>query len=982
MPSRLQEAEQWMLKQLASVPAARRLYEQRGGALTGDGGSEAESDSDSDRPVQWRPQEVRRHLRHIERFLDLLSLAVHIAGGQPARGPELLSVRWRNGLLQDRNLYVINGQVAVVTRYHKTQSQWDKPKVVARFLPKAVGQLVAAYLLYARPLRAMLQSALGKPLSASVTDYLWADERGPWETDRLTRTITLESAKWLGTRLTVQDYRHTAVGVGREVVGERFAAGYRTEMASGSSGAAEEGGGSSDEDGEDPVELQNGRTTATGAVAYAVRADLVQGLSTRSIDVFRTLSHAWHAFLGFAQAESKPAALLKRKRELNSSQAAQAQQDSAEEDRPTLKRARVVKGGIDRQGEEKREIEDAVRQVLGILPSSPVTYKSPEQEAGLYAVVQGVSPLIVVLPTGGGKTLLPVAAAVLDDAVQQESGRPSVTILIVPFRALIEDLLIRLREAGVRAVEWQSGAEGDYQNRRTPASIVLASADCVGNHSGQFLSYAALLARQGVLRRVVVDECHVAITADSWRTALRRLKDVRLLPCQQVLLTATLPPSIEAQFRETMLMPGATVLRAETTQRVGDCYAVVQCQRYAELRAMAVRLARTLMDEARCLPSAPLPLLQEAESAAKGIIYCRSTALCEEIAGALGCPAYFAEMKGSRAEVLQTWRQLGGLIVSTSALGVGLDILRVLFTLHIERPWSMLDFVQESGRMRAGGKSVIVLAQVRQQQQQQEQEIDDSQAIEAFVRTAGCRRAVMSKYMDGKQLSCAELQARLGEATAPKVAACDNCEEQQSGGRKAWQDEQAVQAVQEQAVRAKLDELAQSTCPYCWAILHEVFEGQAGERGQQEQEASRHSLWQCPRVPEIAEIEEIRRAIRYSREVRTCRKCGMMDYLCERGSSSSSDQRGSEQNCAWPNVVIPLLCGLRAAAEAKATLDSSNASARTYTTLGRAGYREQDSHSVEFSKWISRQYTGRRVLGRVVGNGVAAVIAAILEEKR
>jgi hypothetical protein len=91
---------------------------------------------------------VRRHLRHIQRFLELLSLAVHVAGGQPARGPELLSIRWRNGLLQDRNLYVIDGQVAVVTRYHKTQSQWDKPKVVVHFLPKAVGQLVAAYLLY------------------------------------------------------------------------------------------------------------------------------------------------------------------------------------------------------------------------------------------------------------------------------------------------------------------------------------------------------------------------------------------------------------------------------------------------------------------------------------------------------------------------------------------------------------------------------------------------------------------------------------------------------------------------------------------------------------------------------------------------------------------------------------------------------------------------------------------------------------------
>jgi superfamily II DNA helicase RecQ len=895
-PSRLQEAEQWMLKQMASVPAARCLYKQQGSAVERDRGNEQEQESDSSRPVLWRPQEVRRHLRHIERFLDLLSLAVHVAGGQPARGPELLSIRWRNGLLQDRNLYVIDGEVVVITRYYKTQSQWDKPKVVVRFLPEAVGQLVAAYLLYVRPLRALLQSALDKPMPASVTDYLWADERGPWETDRLTRTMTLESAKWLGTRLTVQEYRHTAVGVGREVVGERFATGYRTEMAS-SGGAAEEGERSSDEDGEDPVELQNGRTTATGAVAYAVRADLVQGLSTRSINVFRTLSHAWHAFLGFPQAESKPAALLKRKRELSSSQAAQAQHNRAKENTPTLKRARVIEESqallvspthkgkgrdqshLDREGEEKekeeerRGVEHAVQQVLSIPLGSLVTYKSPEQEAALYAVVRGVSPLIIVLPTGGGKTLLPVAATVLDEAPshQQESGRPSVTILVVPFRALIEDMLVRLCEAGVKAIEWQAGAEGDYQNRRTPASIVLVSADYVGSCSGQFLSYAALLARQGVLRRVVIDECHVAITADSWRTALRRLKDVRLLPCQHVLLTATLPPSQEAQLRETMLMPGATVLRAKTTQRLGTCYAVVRCQRRVELQAMAVRLARTLMDEASCLPCPQLPLPQEAGSAVKGIIYCRSKALCNEIADTLGCPAYYADLEGNRAEVLETWRQSGSLIVSTSALGVGVDIPHVLFTLHIEKPWGMVDFVQESGRMRASGKSVIVVKQqAPPQQAPPPQAMDNSEAMEAFIRTAGCRRKIMSQYMDGNQLSCAELQAR---EPAVGVAVCDNCEEQQSSGSRAWQNEQAVQAVQEQAVRAKLDELAQSTCPYCWAIVHEVFDGragEAGERGRQEQEAMRHSLWQCPRVPDMAEIEEIRRGVRYSRELRTC----------------------------------------------------------------------------------------------------------------
>jgi hypothetical protein len=125
----------------------------------------------------------------------------------------------------------------------------------------------------------------------------------------------------------------------------------------------------------------------------------------------------------------------------------------------------------------------------------------------------------------------------------------------------------------------------------------------------------------------------------------------------------------------------------------------------------------------------------------------------------------------------------------------------------------------------------------------------------------------------------------------------------------------------------------------------------------------------------MEKLEEICRGIRYSKEVHTCRKCGIMDYLCGQDSSS-------QQNCAWPNVVIPLLCGLWAAAEAKATLESSDASARTRTTLGRVGYREENSSRAEFSKWIGRQYGGGRVFRRVVGNGVAAVVVAFLEEEK
>jgi hypothetical protein len=46
--------------------------------------------------------------------------------------------------------------MVVVTRYHKSQPQFDKPKVIPRFLPWRVGQLPAIYLAYAQPFQQYL----------------------------------------------------------------------------------------------------------------------------------------------------------------------------------------------------------------------------------------------------------------------------------------------------------------------------------------------------------------------------------------------------------------------------------------------------------------------------------------------------------------------------------------------------------------------------------------------------------------------------------------------------------------------------------------------------------------------------------------------------------------------------------------------------------------------------------------------------------
>jgi predicted ribonuclease YlaK len=260
----------------------------------------------------------------------------------------------------------------------------------------------------------------------------------------------------------------------------------------------------------------------------------------RSVDMFRTLSYAWHAFLSLASVGSAVGREIGR--EIGQSKGRSQGKRPLEEEQPCSRGSRqesVQKSG--QKSEQKRaklsalgfqseatataaatlqsqkarsreaSLEITIRKVLSLSPSSLLTYKSPKQKQALDAVVQGISPLIVVLPTGGGKTLLPLAAAVLND--MQQSDRPSVTMLVLPFRALIKDLLIRLGQASIKAIEWQPSVQRALQQRSMLTSVMLISADYIG--SREFLSYTALLAQQQILRRVIIDECHTAITADS-----------------------------------------------------------------------------------------------------------------------------------------------------------------------------------------------------------------------------------------------------------------------------------------------------------------------------------------------------------------------------------------------------------------------------------------------------------------------------------
>jgi hypothetical protein len=169
----------------------------------------------------------------------------------------------------------------VVTHYHKTQSQWDVPKAVPRFLLWQVGQLMCVYLTYAQLLMERLSVAIG--YGCGWSEHIWADAKGAWEIPKLTSILKQRTGEDLGVTLGTLDYYHAAVGMGRRFVGDEFARGYQAEMEEVDEPEIET---------DDLLEISVGRGSAIGVNRYAVLSDIVKHLSERNIQTFRLLSES------------------------------------------------------------------------------------------------------------------------------------------------------------------------------------------------------------------------------------------------------------------------------------------------------------------------------------------------------------------------------------------------------------------------------------------------------------------------------------------------------------------------------------------------------------------------------------------------------------------------------------------------------------------------------------------------------------------
>jgi hypothetical protein len=276
-----------------------------------------------------------------------------------------------------------------------------------------------------------------------------------------------------------------------------------------------------------------------------------------------------------------------------------------------------------------------------------------------------------------------------------------------------------------------------------------------------------------------------------------------------------------------------------------------------------------------------------------------------------------------REDRVENWLRDGGWIVATSALGTGVDFLGVVYIVHVHMPWTVIDLAQEGGR---GGRA----GEVEREMQRNSDDVD-VQAMGTFLLGQGCRRGLLSSYLDGRRIECSDIDA----------ARCDRRGE----GAGEWEESQRETSGEWQAVQGLLDEVREGEgCGIC--VMLEEGSAEAWRE---------HKVMLCPGLWGLdgQEVDRFRGMIVDGGGGHSCRRCWMIRKFCTTG-------RDVAKPCQWPNVVVPVV-------RAVAIEPQGRAIARACGFQGDCGPNWR-----EYAQWLGRRHS-HRVWGEVFSNVVNAL---------
>ncbi len=322
-----------------------------------------------------------------------------------------------------------------------------------------------------------------------------------------------------------------------------------------------------------------------------------------------------------------------------------------------------------RDNEMTEDIEGVLRKYWGFSGFLPL------QREAVRCVCEGRDS-IVVLPTGGGKSLCFQSPALL---------LPGLTLVISPLLSLMKDQVDSLLEYGIPAARFDSSMSSAERSdifgclRRRELKLLYVSPERLMIEG--FLDFL----KAGVISSVAVDEAHcVSMWGHDFRPEYRQLRILKeALPGIPIgAYTATATEHVRRDIEEQLALENPEVLVGRF-DRPNLFYRVRR-------RSSSLKQVSEVMDRHR------------GES---GIVYCIRRAdvdaMCRHLADrGYSVAPYHAGMTDAERKQSQDAfiDESVNTIVATIAFGMGIDKSNVRYVIHAGMPKSLEHYQQESGR--------------------------------------------------------------------------------------------------------------------------------------------------------------------------------------------------------------------------------------------------------------------------------------------
>ena len=367
--------------------------------------------------------------------------------------------------------------------------------------------------------------------------------------------------------------------------------------------------------------------------------------------------------------------------------------------------------------------------------------------------VAGGGDALVLMPTGGGKSLCYQVPALLRDGVG---------IVVSPLIALMADQVAALRELGVRAA-FLNSTLGPREAAAVEGAMRRGELDLV------YIAPERLLTERC---QRLLDECAIALFAideahcvSQWGHDFRpeygqlSLLRERWPRVPRVALTATADVPTRREIVERLLVEARVFVAS--FDRPNIRYRIV------EKREPREQLLRFISEE---------------HPGEAGIVYALARNTVEEVAaflaahGIAAAPYHAGMAAEARAENQRRFKaEDGRVIVATIAFGMGIDKPDVRFVAHLDMPKSIEGYFQETGRAGRDGEPADAwmtygLADVVQQRRL----IEMSEADDAYKRLSTAKLDAMLGLAEAADCRRVRLLAYFGEQSAP-CGNCDNC---------------------------------------------------------------------------------------------------------------------------------------------------------------------------------------------------------------